>query len=156
MSQAQLEKKVEDYLRDSQALEDYCQRPITSEQLQAEMERMAQHTKQRQILREIFQAVHNDPFLIAECLARPVLAQRLMKELNIQDRDHVRPAAFVMFLSSTNYTLPPISSPSVVCIDDTWDPTSLINAPTARLDHTAVWTGSEMIVWGGFNTTARP
>jgi hypothetical protein len=41
MSQAQLEKKVEDYLRDSQALEDYCQRPITSEQLQAEMERMA-------------------------------------------------------------------------------------------------------------------
>ena len=29
MSQAQLEKKVEDYLRNSQALEDYWQRPIT-------------------------------------------------------------------------------------------------------------------------------
>ena len=44
MPQAQLEKKVADYLRESQALEDYWQRPITSEQLQAEMERMAQHT----------------------------------------------------------------------------------------------------------------
>src|ERR1700736_1306802 len=46
MSSAQLEKKVEDYLRNSQTLEDYWQRPLTAEQLQAEMERMAQHTKQ--------------------------------------------------------------------------------------------------------------
>ena len=30
MSQAQLEKKVTDYLRNSQALEDYWQRPITA------------------------------------------------------------------------------------------------------------------------------
>src|SRR6516164_3937998 len=29
MSQAQLEKKVEDYMRESQTLEDYWQRPIT-------------------------------------------------------------------------------------------------------------------------------
>ena len=36
MSQAQIEKKVEDYLRDSQALEAYGQKPIASEQLQAE------------------------------------------------------------------------------------------------------------------------
>ena len=42
MSQAQLEKKVADYLRNSQALEDYWHRPITAEQLQAEMDRMAQ------------------------------------------------------------------------------------------------------------------
>jgi hypothetical protein len=38
MPQAQLEKKVVDYLRNSQALEDYWQRPIAAEQLQAEME----------------------------------------------------------------------------------------------------------------------
>src|ERR1700745_3325531 len=36
MSQAQLEKKVKEYLRSSQALEDYWQRPITGEQLQAD------------------------------------------------------------------------------------------------------------------------
>ena len=34
MSPAQLEKKVADYLRKSQALEDYWQQPITAEQLQ--------------------------------------------------------------------------------------------------------------------------
>src|SRR6267142_2424039 len=45
MSQAELEKKVADYLRKSQALEDYWQRPITAEQLQAEMDRMAQRTR---------------------------------------------------------------------------------------------------------------
>src|SRR6266436_5075112 len=41
MSQAQLEKKVENYLRKSQALEDYWQKPIAPEQLQAERARMA-------------------------------------------------------------------------------------------------------------------
>ena len=54
MSQTQLEKKVADYLRKSQALEDYWQRPITAEQLQAEMDRMAKHTKQPEVLRELF------------------------------------------------------------------------------------------------------
>ena len=81
MSQAQIEKKVEDYLRNSQALEDYWQRPITAEQLQAEMERMARHTKQPEVLRELFEALGNDPFVIAECLARPVLAERLISRL---------------------------------------------------------------------------
>src|SRR5437870_2110444 len=78
MSQKQLEKKVNDYLRNSQALEDYWQRPITAEQLQAEMERMAEHTKQPEVLRELFDALGNDPFVIAECFARPALADRLI------------------------------------------------------------------------------
>jgi hypothetical protein len=78
MSQAQLEKKVEEYLRKSQALEDYWQRPLTAEQLQAEMERMASHTKQPEVLRELFEALGNDPFVIAECLGRPALAELLL------------------------------------------------------------------------------
>ena len=45
MSQTQLENKVTDYMRDSLALEDYWQKPITAEQLQAEMDRMARDTK---------------------------------------------------------------------------------------------------------------
>ena len=32
---------------------------------------------------------------------------------------------------------------------NTWIATSSTNAPFARYWHTAVWTGSEMIVWGG-------
>jgi len=78
MSQAQLEKKVSDYLRKSQALEDYWQRPITAEQLQAEMNRMATHTRQPEVLRELFEALGNDPFVIAECLARAALTDRLL------------------------------------------------------------------------------
>ena len=35
------------------------------------MDRMAQHTKQPEVLRELFEALGNDPFVIAECLARP-------------------------------------------------------------------------------------
>src|SRR5947207_15659497 len=95
MAQAQIDKKVEDYLRDSQALEVYWQRPITPDQLQAEMERIASHTKQPGLLREIFAGLGNDPFVIAECLARPVLAERLVMPVTI--------AAV-----STNYTLPVI------------------------------------------------
>jgi hypothetical protein len=32
---------------------------------------------------------------------------------------------------------------------DSWTATSTVNAPYGRYRHTAVWTGSEMIVWGG-------
>ena len=42
------------------------------------MDRMAQHTKQPEVLRELFEALGNDPFIIAECLARPALAERLL------------------------------------------------------------------------------
>src|SRR5438105_1723492 len=86
MSQAQIEKKVADYLRNSQALEDYWQRPITAEQLQAEMDRMAQHTKQPEMLQELFEALGNDPFVIAECLARPALAERLLTNWYADDQ----------------------------------------------------------------------
>ena len=32
---------------------------------------------------------------------------------------------------------------------DSWIAASTTNAPAARFEHTAVWSGSEMIVWGG-------
>ena len=83
MSQAQLEKKVAHYLRKSQALEDYWQRPLTTEQLQAEMDRMAEHTKRPDVLRELFEALGNDPLVVAECLARPALVEALLQ--SIQD-----------------------------------------------------------------------
>src|SRR5260370_15478777 len=80
MSAQQIEKKVEDYLRDAQALEDYWQRPIAAEQLQTEMERIANHTKQPGVLRELFAALGNDSMVIAECLARPILMERLVAD----------------------------------------------------------------------------
>ena len=85
MSQAQLENKVAGYLHDSLVLEDYWQRPITAQQLQAEMDRMAQDTKQPEVLRELFEALGSDPAVIAECLARPTLAERLIADFSAQD-----------------------------------------------------------------------
>ena len=32
---------------------------------------------------------------------------------------------------------------------NTWRPTASINAPSARIYHSAVWTGSSMVIWGG-------
>jgi hypothetical protein len=162
MSQAQLEKKVADYLRNSQALEDYWQRPITAEQLQAEMDRMAKHTRQPNVLIELFKALANDPFVIAECLARPLLAKRSLTEVYARDRtlssDSKRPwvdsaktqvPITMAAVSRPNYTLPVIAAPAGGCTDDTWTATNTSNAPAAREVHTAVWTGSEMIIWGG-------
>jgi N-acetylneuraminic acid mutarotase len=34
---------------------------------------------------------------------------------------------------------------------NTWTATSITNVPEARENHTAIWTGNEMIVWGGFD-----
>src|SRR2546430_9577555 len=152
ITQAQLEKKVADYLRNSQALQNYWQAPITPDQLQAEMERIANHTRQPGVLREIFAALRNDPFVIAECLARPVLAERLVTELNNEDRVKVTRIAWrkqplqswvataetqvpvKMAAVTANYTLPVIAGPSGGGTDDTWTPTSLTNAPDCRFE----------------------
>ncbi|MFZ0915693.1 MAG: hypothetical protein WAN04_02270 [Candidatus Udaeobacter sp.] len=170
MSAAQIEKKVEDYLRDSQALVAYSQKPIAPERLQAEMERMARNTKQPVVLRELFAALGNDLFVIAECLVRPVLTERLFADLPANDKGQrfalLRYQASVSKFSITTlgtatYFLPKISNPNG-CIDNTWTATSTTNAPAARFRHTGVWTGSEMIIWGGtpdgtngLNTGAR-
>lgn len=161
ISAEQIEKKVERYLRDSQALEDYWQKPIAPEQLQAEMDRMARDTKQREVLRELFMALGNDPFVIAECLARPVLTKRLVAESSPNNKGQrlglLRTQAAGSGFSITTsgkaaYVLPEIDP----CTDDTWTPTSIISAPYGRQFHTAVWTGSEMIVWGGFSNLFGP
>ena len=154
MSQAHLAKKVEDYLRNSQALEDNRHRPITAEQLQAEMDRMTQHTKQPEVLRELFEALGNDPFVIAECLARPVLTGRLVADLLAQGTSLLDSARSKelggMSMATTSahgaYTLPKIFEGDPPCTDDSWTATSNTNAPERRYDHTAIWTGSNMIV----------
>src|SRR5947208_13421967 len=162
MSEAQLEKKVAKYLRNSQALENYWQQPLTAAQLQSEMERMAQHTKQPQILRELFEALGNDPFVVAECLARPILSERLVTNFNGHDKGSdgkirsragsweasaERPTLNCTVAPPARYTLPAIAE-GAACVGDTWTLISTTNAPSARAGHTAVWTGSEMIVWG--------
>ena len=151
MSQAQLENKVTDYLRKSQTLADYWQRPVTAEQLQAEMDRMAKNTEQPDVLRELFEALGNDPYFIAECLARPALAERLETQGTLEQLKQTNQTYNRIVPATATFILPIISDTPTGCIDNSWTATSSINAHTGRFDHTAVWTGIEMIVWGGNN-----
>jgi N-acetylneuraminic acid mutarotase len=41
------------------------------------------------------------------------------------------------------------------CTNDTWSAVTMTNAPVARYWHTVVWTGSEMIVWGGIDNNGQ-
>jgi hypothetical protein len=164
ISREQIEKRVTDYLRKSQLVTDQRGSPISASELQAEMDRMAQHTKRPEMLRELFEALGNDPFVIAECLARPIVAERLLAAPSVVAG--VLPAPISLSaagtaastgnrigsmanLGKTQYKLPEIPV-GAECTDDTWVATSIVNVPDARDDHTAVWTGSEMIIWGGF------
>src|SRR4029079_11787887 len=132
------------------------------------MDRMAKYTKQPAMLRELFDALGNHPFVIAECLARPLLAERLVTDLythekrihgEIKAEQEYRRASvdnraqYSMAAASASYRLPTISDRPSGCIDETWTTMSTINAPAPRASHTAVWTGSEMIVWGGYGGT---
>jgi hypothetical protein len=54
------------------------------------------------------------------------------------------------------YTLPEIVERiDRPCRDDTWTDTTTVNAPAGRRFYTAVWTGAEMIVWGGLGGGGR-
>jgi hypothetical protein len=81
--------RVEDSLRKSSALQQVWKRPITAEQLQAELDRMAKGSRAPEVLRELFAALGDDPFVIAETLARQTLADRLIRNwYSNDDRFH--------------------------------------------------------------------
>lgn len=47
---------------------------------------------------------------------------------------------------------PPANGPR----PDSWVAVSTVGAPVGRQDHTAVWTGTEMLVWGGLGENPAP
>jgi hypothetical protein len=183
LPRAEIEKKVQNYLRDSQMLEQHWHQPINPEQLQAEINRIASHTKQPEVLREIFAALANDPAVIAECVARPALAERLLTQVNAHEDNpkwsantqkpplmlpgltlawmkepldarrangETRAPIRLMAAKPTRYRMPAITDTPSGCAAN-WTATNLTDAPDPRGYHTAVWTGSEMIIWGGYN-----
>ncbi len=60
---------------------------------------------------------------------------------------------------STQISAPPargttFTPPPPPALKDIWTPITAMDAPTARVYHSAVWTGSKMIVWGGLDQSA--
>ncbi|HQO21202.1 MAG TPA: hypothetical protein PK747_11025 [Acidobacteriota bacterium] len=129
-----IEAKVTDYLKKCAALDQFWQRPIIASQLQAEMDRMAKGSKDPATLNELFAALQNDPYLIAECLARPVLADRLCNTI----------------IAKTGKKRVLSKKIESSCMEE-WIEVTSNNAPSARWGHSAVWTGVEMIIWGGID-----
>src|SRR5215218_6612738 len=79
VTREQTAAKVEDTLRKSEALARQWGRPVSPEQLQAEVSRMARETRSPEVLRELFDALGDDAFVVAEVLARPALVDRLAR-----------------------------------------------------------------------------
>jgi N-acetylneuraminic acid mutarotase len=72
-------RKAEDAVLKTSALRTFWAVEITPEQLQAELDRMAAHSQSPARLRELFATLGDDPLKAAECLARPLLADRLIR-----------------------------------------------------------------------------
>ena len=79
VSAALIEKKAMEPLRMSDALKQYWNIEITPEMLQTEMDRMERESKDRDTLHELFSALHNNPYLIAETLVRDNLAEKALR-----------------------------------------------------------------------------
>ena len=76
---AVIQRNAEDAVLKSAALERFWGVSITGSQLQAELDRMASNSKAPEVLAELFAAVGSDPQKAAECIARPLLVDRLMQ-----------------------------------------------------------------------------
>ena len=147
--------KVQTTLRLTNALRNYWNRSVSGADLQAEMDREARGTRQPQMLKDLWAGLGNDPALVAETLARSILVDRLARDLQandprfhaqsfedwwekvgpVQDTAIVAPAYEYHLLSLAPAAL------------GSWTPTYAL--PEADLLTSAVWTGAEMIIWGG-------
>ena len=166
---ALIRARVEDALKKSNALELFWRRPITADQLEAEVQRMARESRDPGMLQELFAALNDEPLLIAETLARPVLADALARrwydadgrlgmaargasKLSFDDWWRLTAptisAALLTAPGATRWSAPPEITP-LPCSPDSWSATRSL--PDARAGHVAVWTGSEMLVWGAIS-----
>ncbi len=136
VSRAALEEKVRRLQRLVERVR--ATSPITPAMIDAERKRIESRTKFPDRLHELYAALGDDPVRIEECLVVPALAARLAGTLGAGFADTVGAA------------IPPLSAP---CPPEVWTPTAVNGAPAGRAGATAVWTGSEMIVWGGYDGT---
>jgi len=80
-----LEKKVRSYLEQSAALDEIWKTPITAAALRAELIRIAAGTRFPDRLEAIYHALGDDPVLVLESFARPVLVDRMARSFFASD-----------------------------------------------------------------------
>ncbi len=82
---AEIERKAGAPVRMSAALKKHWNLELTPAMLQAELERMERESKDRATLHELFAALGNDPYLIAETLARYNLVHAALRQHYARD-----------------------------------------------------------------------
>lgn len=137
--------------------------------LQNDLDRMVRDTRDAATLAAMFALFENDATTIAHCVSRPFLVEtRLANALNAELHSatpgpdsaetpstislaDTRATDDYVFPIITDLSLPGFSDQMSGALNgiapDTWaarDP-----MPAERVEQTAVWTGTEMIVWGG-------
>jgi len=80
-----IEEKARRVIAQSLLLERRYHDPITAEMLRRELERVAEKTQLPDRLRQVYEALGNDPVLVEECLIRPALADRLVRSFVAAD-----------------------------------------------------------------------
>ena len=178
---AVIEAKVRKYLDETEALKVYSDTIVTDQMLERELERMVAGTRMPQRLLELYGALGNDEVIVKECLARATLVNGLTAEFHLDPALDLRSGprhsqssapefghSNILLPRAAGPLQPPFPTPSylaarpraneVTCpADDIWIPISAAGA-ISQPGQTAVWTGTQMIVWGrGFmsNTGAR-
>jgi N-acetylneuraminic acid mutarotase len=162
-----LEEKVRRSLKLSVALETIWNAPVTSQMLDAEVGRLARRTRMPQRLVEIEAALGNDPLLFEECYARQFVVERLARDRFANDAgiqaeapgitwdDWWRDTGAHLDGAEARQVVRTAVRPAIAAsriVESSTDPEGSWAPepwPDARQWHTAVWTGTEMIVWGG-------
>lgn len=115
-----IEQKVRRYLEETAVLRDIWHVDVTGQMLENETARLGRETRMPQRLRELYAALGSDPFLIQECLARPVLVDRLARGFYSWDRAshttaRARAEALLADLRSGVPLEPPQTTPAADC-----------------------------------------
>jgi N-acetylneuraminic acid mutarotase len=166
LSSSALRKKTEDYLHRNAALEVQTGKAIQPEQLQEEIDRMAKETQDPELLNELWAALDNDPNRIAECLARPILVDEVAQQIDDFEGWYEKNQNRLKAISVNwdyFYQLPKLSRSGAATdtlrslqseAANTWTATKTTGAPSGREAFSAIWTGTQMIVFGGYNGTS--
>ena len=73
------------------------------------MDWMAKNTRQAEVSRELFAALVNDPFVIAECLARPALTENLLAPNKVALAEYTSRIHNEIVGPESNYILPNVA-----------------------------------------------
>ncbi len=143
-----IQEKVTDALQKSKALSMFWNREITPAQLQRELNRMAHDTKKADMLRELWQALGNNPNQIAEIMARPILTDRLIRNAyNYDSRFHGRLKDGISEELKSHVTPAKMSSLSGAYQEVEWVQVDNVHADSSIKTNSVELTSAEWNTW---------